>query len=245
MRSTTATCARLAVVRGAGDRELLVVEAEPVGGAALDQRHRLQHLDGRARKDRPLDVAERRPAAPSASTHRDRAAMRRLARAAAHRLDEDRIGRAVCSHGANVRRRSRRRARRAGDSVARAARRRQSSSMSATALALVLAAALLHALWNVVAKKTGGDARFALIAALLLVVVWAPLGVWAGWGVLPRWGARRVGGAAGERGRPRRLLHDPAARLSARRPHRRLSGRARHRAAARVARRARSGSASA
>ena len=61
--------------------------------------------------------------------------------------------------------------------------------MSAAALALVLAAALLHALWNVVAKKTGGDARFALMAALLLLVVWAPLGVWAGWQALPRWGA--------------------------------------------------------
>ncbi len=61
--------------------------------------------------------------------------------------------------------------------------------MSAAALALVFAAALLHALWNVVAKKTGGDARFALMAALLLVVVWAPLGVWFGWQALPGWGA--------------------------------------------------------
>ena len=61
--------------------------------------------------------------------------------------------------------------------------------MSAAALALVFAAALMHALWNVVAKRTGGDARFALIAALFLVVVWAPLGLWAGWQALPRWGA--------------------------------------------------------
>ena len=61
--------------------------------------------------------------------------------------------------------------------------------MSATALALVFSAALMHALWNVVAKKTGGDARFALMAALILVVVWAPLGIWAGWQALPRWGA--------------------------------------------------------
>ncbi len=67
-------------------------------------------------------------------------------------------------------------------------RPRQSASMSAAALALVFAAALMHALWNVVAKRTGGDARFALIAAILLLVVWAPLGVWAGWQVLPRWG---------------------------------------------------------
>src|SRR5204862_149839 len=41
--------------------------------------------------------------------------------------------------------------------------------MSVTALGLVLFAALLHALWNVVAKRTGGDARFALMSALFLV----------------------------------------------------------------------------
>ena len=61
--------------------------------------------------------------------------------------------------------------------------------MSATALGLVLVAALLHALWNVFAKRTGGDARFALIAALFLVVLWAPLGVWVARGVLGNWGA--------------------------------------------------------
>lgn len=61
--------------------------------------------------------------------------------------------------------------------------------MSFAALALVCSAALLHALWNVVARKGGGDARFALMAALLLVIVWAPLGVWAGWQALPRGGA--------------------------------------------------------
>lgn len=60
--------------------------------------------------------------------------------------------------------------------------------MSATALALVLVAALMHALWNVVAKKSGGDARFALITVLLMVTLWAPVGVWAAWGVLPAWG---------------------------------------------------------
>jgi drug/metabolite transporter (DMT)-like permease len=59
--------------------------------------------------------------------------------------------------------------------------------MSATALGLVIVAAFLHAFWNVVAKKTGGDARFALIAALFLVALWAPLGVWAAWDALPRW----------------------------------------------------------
>ena len=60
--------------------------------------------------------------------------------------------------------------------------------MSATALGLVITAALLHALWNVVAKKTGGDVRFAFISALFLVVLWAPIGTWAAWNALARWG---------------------------------------------------------
>ena len=65
--------------------------------------------------------------------------------------------------------------------------------MSATALALVIAAALLHSIWNIAAKKAGGDDRFALIACLLLVALWAPVGVWAGWGVLPLWSWREWG----------------------------------------------------
>ena len=60
--------------------------------------------------------------------------------------------------------------------------------MSAAALVLVLVAALMHALWNVVAKKSGGDTRFALMTVLLMVTLWAPVGVWAAWGVLTRWG---------------------------------------------------------
>ncbi len=60
--------------------------------------------------------------------------------------------------------------------------------MSSAALALVLVAALLHALWNVVAKKAGGDGRFALLVASFIVVVWAPVGLWVGWDAVPRWG---------------------------------------------------------
>lgn len=59
--------------------------------------------------------------------------------------------------------------------------------MSATALALVLAAALLHALWNLVAKQAGGDQRFVLLTAVLVAVVWAPVGIWAAWDELPHW----------------------------------------------------------
>ena len=65
--------------------------------------------------------------------------------------------------------------------------------MSATAFALVIAAALLHSIWNIAAKKAGGDDRFALIACVLLIALWAPVGVWAGWGVLPLWSWREWG----------------------------------------------------
>lgn len=60
--------------------------------------------------------------------------------------------------------------------------------MSWTALALVLVAALLHATWNVAAKKAGGNHHFVLMGAVLIVVLWAPLGVWAAWDAVPRWG---------------------------------------------------------
>lgn len=61
--------------------------------------------------------------------------------------------------------------------------------MTLTALSLVLLAALLHAVWNVAAKSAGGDARFALLSALIVTVIWAPLALWFGWGVVNRWGA--------------------------------------------------------
>ena len=65
--------------------------------------------------------------------------------------------------------------------------------MSATAFALVITAALLHSIWNIAAKKAGGDDRFALIACVQLLVLWAPVGLWFGWGVLPGWGWRESG----------------------------------------------------
>lgn len=60
--------------------------------------------------------------------------------------------------------------------------------MPASALALVLTAALLHALWNLVAKRAGGDQRFVLLTALMVAVLWAPVGLWVAWDELPRWG---------------------------------------------------------
>ncbi len=62
--------------------------------------------------------------------------------------------------------------------------------MSLPALALVIAAALLHALWNVVAKKAGGDARFSLLLTAFQVVLAPPLGLWLGWETVPRWSWR-------------------------------------------------------
>ncbi|GAP37488.1 EamA family transporter [Piscinibacter sakaiensis] len=65
--------------------------------------------------------------------------------------------------------------------------------MPLTALALVLVAALLHALWNIVAKKAEGGAPLVLLSALGVAVLWAPLGLWAAWGTLPHWGPREWG----------------------------------------------------
>jgi drug/metabolite transporter (DMT)-like permease len=56
------------------------------------------------------------------------------------------------------------------------------------ALTLVLIAALLHATWNLVAKRSGGDHRFAFLGALATGVLWAPVAWWFGAEELPRWG---------------------------------------------------------
>lgn len=61
--------------------------------------------------------------------------------------------------------------------------------MPASALALVILAGLIHAIWNIAAKKAGGDVRFAAFTGLLTALIWAPVGVWLGWDVLPGWGA--------------------------------------------------------
>ncbi len=61
--------------------------------------------------------------------------------------------------------------------------------MPLTAIALVLVAALLHAGWNIVAKKTGGGRHFVLMGALMIVLLWSPLGLWFAWREVPLWGA--------------------------------------------------------
>ena len=60
--------------------------------------------------------------------------------------------------------------------------------MPLTALLLVLAGALIHALWNIAAKKAGGDARFTFFCAVIMFVFWSPLSIWLGWDVVPTWG---------------------------------------------------------
>jgi len=65
--------------------------------------------------------------------------------------------------------------------------------MPAAALALVIAAALLHAVWNLAAKKAGGDRRFAFASALAVSIVWLPAALWFAPGELPRWGWREWG----------------------------------------------------
>ncbi len=60
--------------------------------------------------------------------------------------------------------------------------------MPVGALALVVLAGLIHASWNIAAKKAGGDVRFAAFTGLVTMVVWAPVGIWLGAGQVPRWG---------------------------------------------------------
>jgi drug/metabolite transporter (DMT)-like permease len=60
--------------------------------------------------------------------------------------------------------------------------------LPASALALVILAGLIHASWNIAAKKAGGDARFAAFTGVVMTVFWAPLGLWLGWQQVPLWG---------------------------------------------------------
>lgn len=62
--------------------------------------------------------------------------------------------------------------------------------MPTSALLLVLLAGLIHASWNIAAKKAGGDSRFAAFTGLVMMVFWAPLGIWLGIEELPQWSAQ-------------------------------------------------------
>lgn len=60
--------------------------------------------------------------------------------------------------------------------------------MSLQAFVLIIVAGLIHAGWNIVAKKAGGDARFSLFTSVCNAVIWLPLGWWLGRTVVPGWG---------------------------------------------------------
>jgi drug/metabolite transporter (DMT)-like permease len=60
--------------------------------------------------------------------------------------------------------------------------------VSPSALLLVLLAGLIHASWNIAAKKAGGDVRFATFTGVVMMVFWAPLGIWLGKDQIPGWG---------------------------------------------------------
>ena len=49
-------------------------------------------------------------------------------------------------------------------------------------------AGLIHASWNIAAKKAGGDSRFAAFSGFVNILFWAPLGLWLGVRQLPGWG---------------------------------------------------------
>ena len=57
-----------------------------------------------------------------------------------------------------------------------------------SAFALVLLAGLIHASWNIAAKKAGGDARFAFFTSVFLMLVWAPVGIYFAIDVVGNWG---------------------------------------------------------
>ena len=86
--------ARLALVGGAGERDLLVGKPELLGDAALDQRQCLKRLDGRAREDRPVHVAQRKHHPATGIHHRNAAAM-----AGFHQLAAGDLGKDGIAHG--------------------------------------------------------------------------------------------------------------------------------------------------
>jgi drug/metabolite transporter (DMT)-like permease len=60
--------------------------------------------------------------------------------------------------------------------------------MPVTALVLVVLAGLVHAIWNIAAKKADGDVRFAFFIAIFTLLVWAPAGIYLGGQQLANWG---------------------------------------------------------
>lgn len=60
--------------------------------------------------------------------------------------------------------------------------------MPLSAFALILLAGIIHAGWNIVAKKANGDSRFSFQTSVFNMLIWAPVGITLGWNVVPGWG---------------------------------------------------------
>ena len=61
--------------------------------------------------------------------------------------------------------------------------------MSPLAIGLVLLAAVLHAAWNLGAKKAKADHHFVLASAAGVALLWAPAAFYFGWNQVPHWPA--------------------------------------------------------
>jgi drug/metabolite transporter (DMT)-like permease len=62
-----------------------------------------------------------------------------------------------------------------------------------SAFALILLAGVIHASWNIAAKKANGDARFSFQTSVFNMLIWAPVGITLGWNVVPGWGLTEWG----------------------------------------------------
>ena len=82
---------RLAAMRGAGERQLLLAEAVTICRTRFQERQRLERLDGGARKYRRRNVADGEHRLAVRVGDSDRAAMPALDQRPAHDFDKDRI----------------------------------------------------------------------------------------------------------------------------------------------------------
>src|SRR5690606_32944420 len=86
---------RFARMRRARQRDLAIAETERVGSPAFHEWQRLYRLDGRARKDRPFDIADRKHQLSGCIADRDCPAMPAFDRVAAKYFHQDRIAHSV------------------------------------------------------------------------------------------------------------------------------------------------------
>lgn len=66
--------------------------------------------------------------------------------------------------------------------------------MTAFALSLVVAAAVLHATWNLLAKRVAGGLPFVFLVTTVSPIVYAPLALGYAWWVRPEFGWGQLGG---------------------------------------------------